>query len=127
MISQFFTLAVDDTDVLQTAASQLRRSPGDGEYRMWYGSDQADGLLQVTAQGVTVVEEGETPVITVGVLDTSGPPLHSWKVGDKDEVVINYNEVTAGTATMKLSFLDMVDLLMEQGMSPGEIAETLGG
>lgn len=127
MINLQLTLAADDTDVLQTARSILRRAPADGEYRIWWGSDQADGLLDIKRDGMNVLEPSNTRVITVGVLERNRKPDVSFKVKRMQEVVINYNEVTGGTATIFVEFLDMVDLMFEAGLSPSRVVAELTG
>lgn len=115
MITIYVQLGVDDTDVLNTAGSQLRRAPADGEYRIWYGSDQADGQVSINAAGLQVVETSEMPVITVNALQLQGPPWFSFKCNRGADVIINYNEVTGATASMLIQFLDMLDLAVEAG------------
>jgi len=127
VIQQYFTLAVDDADVFQTAGSQLRRGPGDGEYRYWIGSDQADGQFSVNVGGMLVVEPSEMPVITVGVLRVDGPPHYKHRVSRGVDVVANYNEVTGGTASLLVQYWDPVDLMLEAGKGPAEIAAQLRG
>jgi len=123
VITQWFTLAVDDADVLSNAGSQLRRSPDDGQYEIYVQSDQADGLMSVLAQGQQVLEESELPQGTVSQLRTDTEPFAKFLVEKGDDVLINYNEVTAGTGTLAVRFLDVVDLMTEQGYSLPEIGE----
>lgn len=113
MITLIQSLATDDADVLQTAGSQLRRAPDDGVYRVWVGSDQVDGQLGVNVAGLQVLEDSEIPIETVSTLDTSKAPYVEFPVEDGDDVIMNYNEVTAGTAIVKVQFLDEVDLALE--------------
>jgi len=115
VISLYLQLPADDADVLNTAGSQLRRAPADGEYRVWIGSDQADGQVAVNVAGLQVVESSEMPVITVNQLRVDGPPHFSWKANRGSDVIINYNEVTGGTASMLVQFHDMLDLSVEAG------------
>lgn len=122
----FKTFTVDDTDILQTAASDMREPPMDGEMRLWIGSDQADGTIEVVHGGINVVEKSNLPVITVGQLKTDGPPTHRWKVAAGVKVVAKYDEVTGGTMTLLLQYFDIVDLLMEAGFGPQAIARMLG-
>jgi len=125
MIQALFQLAVDDADVLQTAGSSLKQAPGDGIYRLWYGSDQVDGQISVNVKGQQAVETSEMRVITVNVLNLDRAPDAIFSVKKGDTVTINYNEVTAGTATLAVRFLDLVDMLLEQGKSPSAIAREL--
>lgn len=126
MIQLLVQLGVDDADVYNTAGSQLRRAPADGEYRLWAGSDQADGQLSANVGGLSVLEPSEMPVITVNALRIDGPPTYRWKVTRGADVIVNYNEVTGGTATILTQFYDMVDLLMEAGYAPSSIMRELG-
>lgn len=114
----YVQLPIDDADVLQTAGSALRRCPEAGKYRMWCGSDQADGQISVTVNGVLVVEPSEMPVITVNQLRLDGPPTYEWTAGQGEDVIINYNEVTAGTASSLIRHLSVFDLMVEAGKSP---------
>lgn len=127
MIQLLRTLATDDADVLQTAGSQLRRAPADGEYRLYAISDQADGLLSINVGGVQVVESSNMLVTTVSQLKIEGPPLFRFLVRKGVDVVINYNEVTAGTATVLIIFLDLVDLMFEKGKTPRQTALAISG
>jgi len=52
VISLVVQLPADDADVLNTAGSQLRRAPSDGEYRVWINSDQVDGQVSVNVAGL---------------------------------------------------------------------------
>jgi len=126
LISQLFELLVDDADVLGTAGSQLRRAPDDGQYEIWAHSDQSDGLLSINSAGLAVYEESEMPQGTVGQIDTGKEPVAKFIVGKGDDVIMNYNEVTAGTATVKVRFMDLIDLMTEQGYSLVEIGELVG-
>jgi len=119
------TLAVDDSDILQTAQSDMREAPEDGEIRVWYGSDQADGTLTVIHQGINVLEKSNMPVITVGQLKTDGPPQFRFKVTKGGKTIMTYDEITGGTATILIVFFDLVDLLLEQGHSPIAISNML--
>jgi len=123
MITQWFTLPADDTDIFNNAGSQLRRAPDDGLYEIFAVSDQADGLLSIVAAGQNVLEESEMPQATVSQLVTDGEPLSKFLVEKGDDVLLNYNEVTAGTATLFARFLDVVDMMQEQGYSLPEIGE----
>jgi len=126
MINQVFELAADDVDVLGTAGSQLRRAPDDGQYEIWAHSDQSDGLLAINSGGLAVYEESEMPQGTVSQIDTGKEPVAKFIVGKGDDVIINYNEVTAGTATLQVRFMDLIDLMTEQGYSLVEIGELVG-
>jgi len=106
-------LTVDDTDILQNAQSQLRRPRTSGRFQLWWGSDQADGELTVIVSGVNVVEKSNMPLITANALKIEGPPLAEFYVGPGVDVVINYNEVTAGTASILIKFADMQEVALE--------------
>jgi len=115
MISLVVQLPADDADVLNTAGSQLRRAPADGEYRVWLNSDQVDGQIAVNVAGLQVVEASEIPTTTANQLKVDGPPVFAWKANRGADVIINYNEVTGGTAMMLIQFHDMLDLSVEAG------------
>lgn len=125
MIQQVFNLPADDSDVFQTAGSQLRRAPDDGVYRMWYSSDQVDGLITIIAAGMNVLEQSKMPVKTVNQITAEGSPLVEFAVAAGDDVIVNYNEVTGGTASMIAIFLDLEDVLVEQGLTPTEVEAEL--
>lgn len=121
----FLQLPTDDTDVLQTAGSSLRRAPDNGRYDIWYGSDQADGQLEITRNGEKVLEASEMPVITANALKIEGQPHVQFWVKRGHDVIINYNEVTGGTASMHIKFKDAIDLAME-GISVAQLAALFG-
>lgn len=127
MIQILVQLTVDDADVFQTAGSQLRRAPGDGEYRYYVVSDQVDGQLSINVGGMLVVEPSEMPVGTVNALHVEGPPIFKHRVSKGTDVVVNYNEVTGGTATLLAQYLDVIDLMLEQGHSPNQIRQQMRG
>lgn len=127
MISIQQDVGTTTADILNTEGSQLRRAPGDGEYRLWWAADQADFTYSVNSRGVQVVETSRSTVRTANVILKDGPPTNRWKVAKGDDVIIAATEVTAGTAVMLLEFWDMVDLLMEMMKTPLEVMQALAG
>lgn len=109
-ISVIRSLAVDDSDWFQTIGSSLRRAPETGLYRFWGASDQADGLLTIKVGNKTVMEQSHMKVISVGQLRLDEDPIAEFFVLQGQDVVVSYDEVTAGTATLACKFYNMNEL-----------------
>jgi len=100
-----FALLVDDADVL--TGSDLAAAPFSGMMAIYAASTQIDGTVTITHPSAAGVG---APLRTGIVLIRAGPelrkdedvPLAVFPVSKGDEVTINYDEVTAGSAIMSV-------------------------
>jgi len=106
----------------------LETAPDDGEYRVWWGSDQRGGTLTITSSGELVLETSESPVLArAGALDLGAAPDAKWLVEKGDVQTIAYVENSAATEfTLAVRFLDRADLMIEQGFAYSDIDAELG-
>lgn len=100
-----FALLVDNTDVL--SGSDLEAVPFSGMMAIFAASTQIDGTVTITTPSTAGVG---APLRTGIVAIRAGPelrkdedvPLAVFPVTKGDQVTINYDEVTAGSAIMSV-------------------------